>query len=84
MKVAFGTKAALFKPASRVETEAGDRTVTSVGTVIERASKAAGFLENQMVAYFFRNGGTISSESPANPLKGSRMIEHGFDSNTFS
>ena len=45
MKVAFGTKAALFKPASRVETEAGDRTVTSVGTVIERASKAAGFLE---------------------------------------
>lgn len=82
--MALGTKAALCKTAIGIGTEAGDRTVTAIGAVIERASKAAGFLENQMVAYFFRNGGTIPSESPANPLKGSRMIEHGFDSNTFS
>ena len=82
--MAFGTKAALFKPAGRVGTEAGDRTATPVGTVIKRTAEASGFLEKQMVANFFGNGGTIPSESPANGLEGSRMIKHGFDSNTFS
>ena len=67
--MAFGTKAALFKPAGRVGTEAGDRTVTPVGTVSKRTAKAFGFLEKQVVAYFFRNGGTIPSESSANALK---------------
>ena len=82
--MAFGTKAALFKPAGWVGTEGGYRTVAPVGTVIERSAKATGFLEKQMVAYFFRNGGTIPSQSSANCFKGSRMIKHGFDRNTFS
>lgn len=82
--MAFGTKAALFKMTGGVRTKAGDRTAATVGAVIERAAEAAGFLEEHMVADFFGNGGTIPSEGPANCLKGSRMIKHGFDSNTFS
>lgn len=82
--MAFGTKATFLKAAGWIGTESGDRTVTPVGTVIERASKAAGFLEKHMDAYFFRNGGTIPSQSPANRLKGSRLIQHGFDRNTLS
>ncbi|MEY8524338.1 hypothetical protein AALA90_15130 [Lachnospiraceae bacterium 38-10] len=82
--MAFGTKAALFKTTGEVRTKAGDRTVATVGAVIERATEAAGLLEEHMVVDFLGNGGTIPSESPANCLKGSRMIKHGFDSNTFS
>lgn len=59
--MALGTKAALSKTATGVGTEGGDRAVTPVGTVIERASKAAGLLEEHMVADFLGNGGTIPS-----------------------
>lgn len=52
VKMALGTKAALFKTTGGVRTKAGDRTVTPVGAVIERASKAAGLLEKHMVADF--------------------------------
>lgn len=73
--MAFGTKAALFKTATGIGTESGDRTVTPVGTVIERATKAAGLLEKHMAADFLGNGGTIPSQSPAYFLKGSRVIK---------
>ena len=81
--MAFGTKAALFKPAGGVRTKARDGTVTAVGTVIERAAKAAGLLEKQVVTDFFGNGGTIPAKGSANFLKGSRVIKEGFDSKTF-
>ena len=66
-----------------IGTEAGDRTAASVGTVIERASETAGLLEKQVVADFFGNGGTIPSESPADLLKGSRVIKRGVDRKMF-
>lgn len=81
--MAFGTKASLFKPAGFVRTEAGDETTASSGTVIERASKAAGLLEKHMAPYFFGNGGTIPFQSSANGFKGSRLVKHGFDGATF-
>ena len=83
VKMALGTKAALFKTTGGVRTKAGDRTVTPVGAVIERASKAAGLLEKHMVADFLGNSGTIPFQSPADLLKGSRSIKQGFDSKTF-
>ena len=81
--MAFGTKATFLKAAGWIGTESGDRTVTPVGTVIERASKAAGLLEKHMVADFLGNSSTIPSQSPADLLKGSRSIKQGFDSKTF-
>ena len=83
VKMALGTKAALFKTTGGVRTKAGDRTVTPVGAVIERASKAAGLLEKHMVADFLGNGGTVAAEGSADFFKGSRVIQEGFDSKTF-
>ena len=79
----LGTKAALFKAAGRVRTEAGDGTVTPVGAVIEGTPKTAGFPEKHMVTDFLGNGSTIPSQSPADFLKGSRMVKQGFDGNPF-
>ncbi len=81
--MALGTKAALSKTAVGIGAEAGDGTAVAVGTVIERASKAAGLLEKQVVADFLGNGGTIPAKGPANFFKGSRIIKQGFDSKTF-
>lgn len=81
--MAPGTKAALSKAAAGIGAEAGDRAVTPVGTVIERTAKAAGLLEEHMVADFLGNGGAVPSQSPADFLKGSRVIKHGSDSKTF-
>lgn len=81
--MALGTKAALFKTAGGVRAKTGDRTVTAVGAVIERASKTAGLLEKQVVTDFFGNGGTVPAKGSANFFKGSRIIKQGFDSKTF-
>ena len=81
--MALGTKAALCKTAIGIGTEAGDRTVTAIGAVIERASKAAGLLEKQVVTDFFGNGGTVAAEGSADFFKGSRVIQEGFDCKTF-
>lgn len=81
--MAPGTKAALSKTAAGIGTEAGDGAVTPVGTVIERTAKAACLLKEHMATDLLGNGGAIPSKSPADLLKGSRVIKHGFDSNTF-
>lgn len=83
VKMAPGTKAALFKTAVRIGTEAGDGAAAAVGAVIERASKAAGLLEKQVVTDFLGNGGTVPAKDSANFFKGSRIIKQGFDSKTF-
>lgn len=83
IKMALGTKAALSKTAVGIGAEAGDGTAVAVGTVIERASKAAGLLEKQVVADFLGNGGTIPAKGPANFFKGSRIIKQVFDGKTF-
>lgn len=83
VKMASGTKAALFKTATGIGAEPGDGAVTPVGTVIERTAKAAGLLEKHMTADFLGNGGAVPSQSPADLLKGSRVVKQGFDSNTF-
>ena len=59
--MALGTKAALSKTAMGIGTETGDGAAAAIGAVIERASKAAGLLEEHMVADFLGNGGTIPS-----------------------
>lgn len=82
--MALGTKAALSKTAIGIGTEAGDGAAAAVGAVIERAAKAAGLLEKQVVADFFGNGSTVPSQGPAYFLKGSRAIKHEFDSGAFS
>lgn len=81
--MALGTKIALFETTGGDRTKAGERTVTPVGAVIERASKAAGLLEKYMVADFFGNSGTIPFQSPTDLLKGNRVIKQGFNSKTF-
>lgn len=81
--MALGTKAALFKTTIGIGTEAGDGTAAAIGAVIERTTKAAGFLEKQVITDFFGNSGTVPAKGSANFLKGSRMIKQGFDGKTF-
>lgn len=81
--MALGTKAALSKTAIGIGTEAGDVAAAAIGAVIERAAKAAGLLEKQVVTDFFRNGGTVPAKGSANFFKRSRVIKEGFDRKTF-
>lgn len=81
--MAPGTKTALCKTANGIGTEAGDGAAAAIGAVIERAAKAAGLLEKQVITDFFGNSGTVPSKCSANFLKGSRVIKEGFNSKTF-
>ena len=55
----------------------------SMKTVIKRMSETTGLFKDDVIAYFFRNGGAVTAKNPSDFLKGCRVIQHFHNSETF-
>ena len=82
--MALGAAAAVFIMTLGGTAQTGDRAAVPVGAVIKSLAEAACFLEKDMGADFFGNGGAVPSRPSSDCLKGSRFIQHGFNNGTFS
>lgn len=51
--------------------------------VIKAVSKTAGFLEHDVIAYFFGNGGAVTPKDTSDFLKGCGVIQHFHNGETF-
>ena len=51
--------------------------------VVKTVSETAGFLEYDVIANFFGNGGTVTSKDTPDFFKGCRVIQHFHNGETF-